>query len=493
MAEPRRYLAADIGASSGRVMLGEWNGEKMTLSEVHRFPNGPVERDGHYYTDAEALFTGIRQGLKAFGEKYGAAPAGIGVDTWGVDYGLLGPSGELLAPPYHYRDGRTNGIMERAFERFSRQDMFNETDIQFMQINTVFQLYSMVCGGDRQLDEADTLLMMPDLFHYWLTGKKVAEYTIATTSQMVDARRRQWATGMLAKLGIPTGILPPIVMPGMSLGDVKPELLREMGWKAPAPVIASGSHDTASAVAAVPELDSRSVYLSSGTWSLIGVETAEPVINEKSAGLNLTNEGGVAGTIRLLKNIMGLWLVQESQRQWEREGKKYGWPELIAEAEKAKPFQSLLNPDAQEFLSPGDMPAAIRGYCRKTGQPEPATVGEIVRAALESLALKYRQVLGSLESLTGAKMDAVRIVGGGSLNGMLNRFTAKACGVPVKAGPVEATAIGNVMMQMVATGALPDVATGRKAFAKAVDVATYDPEKDQAWEDAYGRFEKLPE
>lgn len=492
MGDPARYLAIDLGASSGRVMLGEWNGERINLEEVHRFPNGPVEKGDHYYTDAEGLFREIRKGLHLYSERGGTAPAGIGVDTWGVDYGLLGASGDLLAPPYHYRDARTNGIMDRVFEVVPRTEVFRETGIQFMQINTLFQLYGMVLSRDRQLDDAATMLMMPDLFHYWLTGRKVAEYTIATTSQMVDARRRQWATGLLTCLGIPMAILPPIVMPGTVLGDLKPELLAELKWKALAPVIASGSHDTASAVAAVPELDARSVYLSSGTWSLIGVETPEPVINDKSAALNFTNEGGVAGTIRLLKNIMGLWLVQESQRQWEREGRKYDWPELVAEAGEAKAFRSLLDPDAREFLGPGDMPAAIRSYCRRTGQPEPGTVGEVVRAALESLALKYRQVLGSLESLTGVKMNAVRIVGGGSLNAMLNQFTADACGLPVKAGPVEATAIGNIMMQMVATGVLPDVATGRKLFAKAVDVSTFEPGKGTAWDEAYGKFVRLP-
>jgi rhamnulokinase len=479
-----RYLAVDLGAQSGRVVAGEWDGEKIVLAELNRFTNGPVEIGDHIHTDIDRLWSGIRKGLKTAG----AAPAGIGVDTWGVDYGLLDVHGDLLGPPYHYRDSRTNGIMEKLFEVVPRDEVFRQTGIQFMQLNTLFQLYSMVRSGDAQLKKADKLLFTPDLFNYRLTGAKTGEYTIATTSQMMDAGNRTWAGNMLSRLGIPTGILPDLVQPGTVLGPVRPEVAEESGWFRPVPVIAVGSHDTASAVAAVPELDEHSAYLSSGTWSLMGVETDAPVINDRSLALNFTNEGGVGGKIRLLKNIMGLWLVAECQRVWADEGRKYSWDELLASAGKAAPFKSLVDPDAPEFLSPRDMPAAIREFCRRTGQQTPSTVGEMARTCLESLALTYRRVLGNLEELTGRKLGTVRIVGGGSQNRMLNQFTADACGRRVMAGPVEATALGNIVMQMVATGKLPDVAAGRAVVGRSVERAVFDPAPGGGWDAAYDRF-----
>ena len=485
------FLAVDLGASSGRVIAGSWDGARFALRDVHRFPNGPVPMGDSLHTDIEMLWREVCAGFRMYTDRVGASPAGVGVDAWGVDFGLLGRDGKLLGPPYHYRDARTTGMMERAFALVPREEIFRVTGIQFMQINTVFQLLGMGGAKHPHLSEASALLMTPDIFHYWLSGRQVAEYTIASTSQMLDAGGRGWAMPLLERLGIPAAILPPVTAPGCVLGPALDPVAAAAGWKTPVPVIAVGSHDTASAVAAVPDLDGRSAYLSSGTWSLLGVEVPAPVINADSLALNFTNEGGVAGTIRLLKNIMGLWLVQECQRAWEREGKGYGWAELASLAGGAPAFRSLVDPDAADFLAPGDMPGAIRAFCRRTGQPEPDSVGAMVRCALESLALKYRIVLGNLEELCGHRLEVIRVVGGGSRNRLLNRFTADACGRPVAAGPVEATALGNIMIQAVATGALRDLAEGRRAVAASVDRETVDPGSPGPWEEASARFAGL--
>ena len=488
MSRAARFLAVDLGASSGRVVAGDWDGSRFSLTELHRFWNGPVRALSRHYTDSLYLWTEIKKGLARAGE---AAPAGIAVDSWGVDYGLLDRAGRLVGNPVHYRDSRTDGVMEKVFTRVPREEMFGTTGIQFMQLNTVFQLAAMVLQKDPQLDAAETLLFTPDLFHYWLCGTKANEYTMASTSQMLDCRKREWADAMLAKLSIPSRLLLPPTPPGTVLGELRPGVAEEAGWSKGPPVIAAGSHDTASAVAAVPELDDMSAYLSSGTWSLMGVEVREPVLDSRALKANITNEGGVAGTYRLLKNIMGLWLVQECTRQWEKEGKKAGWDELVAEAEEAPALRSFVDPDAPEFFKPTNMPEAIREWCARTGQPAPDTVGAVVRCCLESLALKYRVVLEDLSDLTGRKLEAVRVVGGGSRNRLLNRFTADACGVPVVAGPAEATAIGNVMMQAIATGVLPDVAAGRRAVAASFERDTVEPGKGGGWDGAYSRYIKL--
>ncbi len=485
------YLAVDLGASSGRQVLGRWDGTRFTLQDVHRFPNGPVNVLGHLYTDVLRLWEEVKIGLTRLASQLAAPLVSIGVDTWGVDYGLLDSAGRLLGNPYHYRDARTNGVMERAFARVPRRQIFAETGIQFLQLNTLFQLYSMVLTDDPQLKMADTLLMLPDLFHYWLTGSKTAEYTIASTSHMLHARERRWATGLLQALGIPTRILPPIVPPGTILGPIRPEVMEETGLQGPVSVVAVASHDTASAVAAIPDLDADSVYISSGTWSLMGVETPQPILTEEALTLNFTNEGGVGNTIRFLKNIAGLWLLQECQRQWQREGQTYTWEDLLKLAEQAQPFLSLLDPDAPDFLSPGNMPAIIRAYCQRTGQPQPESVGAVGRCCLESLALKYRLVLESLERLVGRRLETIRVVGGGSQNHLLCQFTADACERPVVAGPVEATALGNIMIQAIATGRLPDVATGRQAIAASVPRRHFEPRASAAWQDAMARFRGL--
>jgi rhamnulokinase len=485
------FIAIDLGASNGRVLLGRWDGGRFELHELHRFANGPVNVLGSLHWNVLQLWSEIKTGLARYAQQWSEPLAGIGLDTWGVDYALLDRAGRLLGNPYHYRDARTDGMVERAFELVGRDAIFNATGIQFMQLNTLYQLLSMAERRDPQLAAAERLLMLPDLFHYWLTGRQVAEYTIASTSQMLDARSRTWSGELLASLGIPVAILPPVTMSGTVLGELRPEVAAEAGLRHAPPVIAVGSHDTASAVAAVPGLDGRSAYISSGTWSLVGVETPQPVIDQRALALNFTNEGGVSGNIRLLKNVTGLWLLQESRRQWQRAGHDYSWGELMALAAAAPPFDSLIDPDAREFASPGDMPAAIRAYCRRTGQPEPADVGAVVRCCLESLALKARWVIEALETLLGHPLETIRIVGGGSQNALLAQWTADACQRPVVAGPVEATALGNLMVQAIAAGHLADVAAGREAVAASVELHAFEPGPAEPWQEAWGRFQGL--
>jgi rhamnulokinase len=485
------FLAVDLGASNGRVLLANWDGGRFTLRELHRFSNGPSHVLGRMHWNVLGLFAEIKTGLNRYAAEFDEPPAGIGVDTWGVDYALLDGAGQLLGNPVHYRDARTNGVPDLLFQVVPADEVFRVTGIQFMQLNTLYQLYSMVLAHDPQLAAARTFVMMPDLFHYWLTGRKTVEYTIASTTQMLDCRRRVWSTELLEQLGIPSGMLPEITPAGTILGPVRPDVRAETGLPGAPPVIATGSHDTASAVAAVPDLDQDSAYLSSGTWSLMGVETSEPVINERALALNFTNEGGVGKTIRLLKNITGLWLLQESRRMWRTEGVEPSWDDLLGQAEQASPFRSMVDPDAPDFHNPGDMPAAIRAYCRRSGQPEPVSVGEVVRCCLESLALKYRLVFELLESLVGRELRTIRIVGGGCRNRLLCRFTAEACRRPVAAGPVEATALGNVMLQAIAAGHLPDMAGGRRAIGASVERDYYEPSRADEWEAPYARFRSI--
>jgi rhamnulokinase len=487
----KNFIAADLGASNGRLLLARWDGARFRLEELHRFDNGPAAVHDRLYWDALGLWREIKSGLERYAATVDNAPAAIGLDTWGVDYALLDRTGRLLGNPVHYRDARTNGIQERVFAVVPPEKIFAETGIQFMQINTLMQLYAMRDQGDPQLDLAATLLMIPDLFNYWMTGRKVAEYTIASTSQMLHAAERRWATGLLAKLSLPTHILPEIVAPGTTLGPLLPAICDETGIKGAPPVIAAGAHDTASAVAAIPALDENSAYISSGTWSLMGVEISRPIINEDAARLNFTNEGGISNTIRLLKNIGGLWLLQESRRQWARSGQEHSWEALLAQAETATPFRSIIDPDATDFLAPGHMVDAIAAYCRRTSQPAPEQVGEVVRCALESLALRYRWTLAALEELVGHRLATIRIVGGGSQNRTLCQLTADACQRPVVTGPVEATALGNVMVQAMATGHLGSLAEAREAVAASIPQEYFTPGPTTGWDDAYGRFQQL--
>lgn len=489
MRRSRQYLAVDLGASNGRVLAGRWDGARFDLREVHRFDNEPVVVMGHLYWDALRLWAGIMAGISKRVAHDRRPVSGLGIDCWGVDFALLDRDGRLLGNPYHYRDPRTDGIMELTRDPVLRGELYAATGIQTMQINTLFQLVSMVRAGDAQLETAAVLLPMPNLFNYWLSGERVAEYTHATTSQCLDVRTRRWAFELLDRFEIPTRIFPPIVDAGTTIGRLSPEIAGEVGMVEPAPVIAVGSHDTASAVAAIPGLEADSAYISSGTWSLMGVETLAPVITDRSLELGFTNEGGVAGTIRLLKNIPGLWLIQACVRQWLREGATYSWDDLLAAADRAEPFRCIVDPDIREFLSPPDMPAAIRDACIRSGQPRPETVGAVVRCCLESLAARYRSTLDDLEELVAHRLDTIRVVGGGSQNRLLCQLTADACRRPVVAGPAEAAALGNLMVQAVATGDLADVAEGRAAIASSVRLASYEPRSDGGrWEEAVARL-----
>lgn len=485
------FIAIDIGASSGRLMLGSWNGERFELTELHRFPNESVSVNGHMHWDVLRLWHEIKMGLRSYTQNHNEDLAGISVDTWGVDYGLLDKAGNLLSNPYHYRDHRMDGLVEEGFKQLSKSETYAKTGIQFMQINTIYQLYSMVKNNDPQLDLADTLLMMPDLFHYWLSGEKVVEYSDASTSQLLNAKTRTWDKELLECFNIPTRIFPDLVSPGTVIGQLQEQLVSELGFDRAVPIIATGSHDTANAIAAIPYLDEASVYISSGTWSLMGVEIAEPILSEQALNYNFTNEGGVENTIRFLKNIMGLWLLQESRRQWQSEGQDYSWSELLDLAEQASPFVSLIDPDAAPFLGHGDMPQAIREYCQQSKQPVPESVGAIIRCCLESLALRYRWVIEALEELTGNPITTIRIVGGGSQNKVLNQFTADACQRTVITGPVEATALGNVMMQAIATGHIKTLDAGRKAIAASVQQESFEPNANSNWDDAFVRFKAL--
>ena len=491
MKQTANFLAIDLGASNGRVLLGRWDGQRFDLHELHRFANGPVSVLGSLHWDPLQLWSEMLTGMARYGQQYDQPLAGIGLDTWGVDFALLDRAGRMVGNPYNYRDARTDGMMELAFERAGRANIFRQTGIQFMQINTLYQLLSMVETADPQLEAAETLLMMPDLFNYWLTGRQAAEYTIASTSQMLDARRRSWATDLLTSLGILAAILPPVVNAGTVLDHLSSDITAMAGLAAAPPVVAVGSHDTASAVAAIPGLNRQSVYISSGTWSLIGVETPEPLLSDQALALNFTNEGGVTGDIRLLKNCTGLWLLQECRRQWQRDGQSYSWDDLLALAAGATPFHSLVDPDHRDFLNPANMPAAIRNYCQRNGQAAPDSVGAIVRCCLESLALASRAVIEALDTLLERRLQTIHIVGGGSQNATLSQFIADACQRPVVTGPVEATALGNVLVQAIATDHIQNIAAGRQAIAASVPLQRYEPGPAALWNDAFGRFLQL--
>jgi rhamnulokinase len=483
---PHRMVALDLGAESGRVVVGTFDGGRLALEEVHRFPNVPVTLAGTLHWDFLRLFGEATAGLRRAAA--GGPVASVGVDTWGVDFGLLDARGRLLANPVHHRDRRTEGMPDLAFAVVPRDEIYAATGIQFMPINTLYQLFSMVRAGDPLLDQADRLLMMADLFHHFLAGSAVAEYTNASTSQCLDPVSRDWARPLLARLGIPTGILPPIVAPGTVLGPVRPDVAADTGLR-DALVVAPGSHDTASAVVGAPLAGPATAFLSSGTWSLLGLEVAAPVVSGATLAANLTNEGGVAGTIRLLRNVMGLWLVQECRRGLWPAGDAPTYDELAALAEAAPAFTAFIDPDDERFLRPGDMPARVRAFCTETGQPVPADTGTLVRVLLESLALRYAVVVDELARASGHPVEAIHVVGGGANHGLLCRLTAGATGLPVRAGPAEATAIGNLVVQAIAAGELASVAEARALIARSFPVATHEPGGD--WAEARARFRAM--
>ena len=473
----KTVLAVDLGAESGRVMAVKFDGNRLQLEELHRFPNTTVTLNGTLHWDFLRLWRDIQTGI----EKGKALnPASIGVDTWGVDFGLLDNQGSLIGNPVHYRDGRTANMMETAFNKISRADIFAQTGIQFMPINTVYQLLSLVESGSPQLQIADTFLTAPDLLNYWLTGVKAAEFSIATTTQLFNPTTGTWATEMMDKLGIPSHIFPEIVPPGTRLGAYEG-----------IPVIAPACHDTGSAVAAMPTSSDNFAYISSGTWSLMGLEMTEPVINEASLAANVTNEGGVFGTYRLLKNISGLWILQQCRQTWRAQGQEYSYAELVALAEAADPLTAVFNPNDPCFLPPGDHPQSIRDYCAATGQPVPDDVGSIVRSVLESLAMTYRETLDTLRNLTGRSIDVVHIGGGGTQNQLLNQMTANATGLPVVTGPIEATVIGNALVQLITLGEVADLRQARQIVASLSELNHYEPKDAAVWQEAYGRYQQI--
>jgi len=492
LARALSFLAADLGAESGRVMVGRFDGGRLSLSEAHRFESRPVPLPDGLHTDVLRIFTEIQRGLAA-GAQSGEELGGVGVDTWGVDFGLLDGGGRLLGNPCHYRDCLGSGVLERALARVPRAEIFEATGIQLLELNTLFQLLRLREREAAELAAAGRLLMMPDLFSYWLSGRPVNEYTIATTSQCFDTRRGDWARGLLERFSLPTAIFGEIVPPGTVLGDLRPDLAADAGI-ARLPVVAVGGHDTALAVAAVPARKGRDfAYVSSGTWSLLGAEIEAPCIGEASLAANFTNEGGVCGTIRFLKNLCGLWLVQECRRGWARGGTADSYDDLTEMAAAAPPFRSLVDVDHPDFAAPGDMPARLQVFCRRTGQPVPETKGEIVRCALDSLALKYRHVLSTLEGILERRLEPLHVVGGGARNRLLCQLAADATGRAVVAGPVEATAAGNVAMQAMALGHLgsKDLAEARDLVRCSFEIVTYDPRPGAAVDEAYTRLVRV--
>lgn len=486
MEHQSRALAFDFGASSGRAILGTFDGEKIRMEEVHRFSNDPVKLRGTLYWDVLRQFHEIKQGLLKAGRRGGFDT--VAIDTWGVDFGLLDRDGCLLENPVHYRDLHTRGLVEESFQSIPQEEFYRLTGIEFMELNTVFQLMALKRQRPALLERAETLLFMPDLFNYLLTGKKKTEFTIASTSQLMDAQTGGWSHAVLSRLGLPERLLTPIVPPGTAVGPLDSAICEELGLP-PAQVVTVASHDTQSAVAAVPAQEKDFIFISCGTWSLFGTELPEPLINETSAAMNITNERGVEGTTTFLKNIIGLWLIQESRRQWQREGQDYSYAELEQQALAARPFQCFIDPDAPEFVPQGDLPRRVREFCEKTGQYVPQTVGEVMRCIYESLALKYRLAFEKIRNCTGKDYSEIHVVGGGTKDGLLCRMTAASCGVPVLAGPIEATVLGNLAVQLIACGAIENIRQARQIIARSEQILHYPPEETQSWDAAYDRFQ----
>ncbi|GAA3403691.1 rhamnulokinase family protein [Paenibacillus hodogayensis] len=482
-------LAYDLGAGSGRALLGRLTDRGIVTEELHRFPNEPVQVGSRLHWDILRLLHEMKQALLAAKHR-GIAVQSLGIDSWAVDFGLLDGNGELLGNPYHYRDAHTDGMMEQVFADMPRRDIFARTGIQFMPFNTIYQLAAMKRAGSPLLREAKRLLMIPDLLRYFLTGERHNEFSNATTTQLFNPLTCQWDPELLERIGVSGSLFGPVVQPGTAVGQLLPSVVSELGI-ASVPVIAVAEHDTGSAVAAVPAAEHPFAYLSCGTWSLMGTEVDRPVMNEQALGQNFTNEGGVCGTFRLLKNIMGLWILQETKRQWEREGQSCPYPELIALAERAPAFAAWIDPDDARFMAPGPMLGRIADYCRETGQRPPEGRGEAVRCILESLALKYRYVLESIERLSGNRFGGLHMVGGGIQNALLCQWSADAIGKPVWAGPAEGSAIGNLAVQWIARGDFRDIREARSVIRESFPVTVYEPQEREAWEDAYGRFWRL--
>lgn len=494
MASAPVHLAVDLGASSGRVLAGCVVDQRLTLSEVHRFANDPVHVQGRMYWNLLGLWQEIRKGLTIAAAKHPEVLS-VGVDTWGVDYVFLDAAGDLIGPGYHYRDARTRGMMDRAFERVDRKQIFAETGLQFMELNTAYQLLAARLENSPVLEIANQLLMVPDFFHWLLTGRAAIEYTNATTTQLYDSQKHCWSQTLLEKFDLPKRVFSEVVQPGTVLGPVLGGQAGVAGLEG-VPVVLPATHDTGSAVVAVPAdnfapAEPDWCYISSGTWSLMGCELPAPLINDRCAELNFTNEGGVQGSTRLLKNIGGLWIFQQIKASLERRGQTLDWPGMVQAAASAKPFGLLIDPDCPDFAAPACMVDAISAFAQRTGQPAVDDNGTLFRGALEGLALRYRTCLGWLESLTGTKIETIHILGGGAQNALLCQMTADACRRRVLAGPVEATAIGNIVMQMVGLGQLDSIQAGRQLIRDSFEPVLYEPIDPDPWDAAAARFEKL--
>ena len=488
MTQPK-FIAQDYGAGSGRTILGTLD-DTLKLKEIRRFSNHQIHVHGHIYWNILSMFLEFKEGLSKAAQMGHRVLKGIGVDTWGVDFGLLAKNGSLLGNPFAYRDPRTNNMMEKVFSIIPRDQIYLLSGLQLMQLNTLFQLYSMVETRNPLLSISDTLLFMPDIFNYFLTGKKISEYTIASTSQLMNVRTKRWEKTIFDKLTIPFDIMPDVVEPGTVIGPVLPEILERTGISS-TDVIATGCHDTASAVAAVPVKSKHWAYLSSGTWSLMGIEIKDPIITEDSLNNNFTNEGGVGNTIRFLKNVMGLWLFEGCIKTWHKQGDHSNYRDYIKQAEQSVPFRSVIDPDDIVFLNPRDMPKAIVDFCLRHQLPQPENKGEFIRIIFESLALKYRWVIEKLKEMSGSPIEVLHIVGGGCQNEMLNQFTANATGLLVIAGPVEATAAGNIMIQAISQKIVHSIQEGRDMVSRSFSLKQYDPENQTAWNDHYEKYRKF--
>lgn len=484
----KQVLAFDFGGGSGRAILGTLKNGEIRMEEVHRFSNDPVIINGTMYWDTLRHFFEIKQGIVKAKQKGGFES--LGIDTWGVDFGLLDEHGDLLESAVHYRDDRTIGMQEEVFKAISKEEVYNLTGNQFENFNTIFQLYSLAQKRPWILERADTLLLTPDLFNYFLTGEKKAEYTMASTTQLMDAKNKVWSDRILDALRIPKKLLPEIVPSGTVVGTLRSSICEELGVES-AKVIAIAGHDTQSAVVSVPTQEEDFIFISCGTWSLFGTELKEPVIGKESFELNVSNEGGYGGTYNFLKNIIGLWLAQESRRQWIREGKEYGFGELEQMAQEAEPFQSFIDPDSPEFNTTGDIPGRIRAFCERTGQKVPETIGDIMCCINQSLALKYRYTLEQIETCTGKHFNVINMIGGGIQSRLLCQMTASANGRKVIAGPVEATALGNIAVQLIALGEIKDVAEARQIIAKSETTYEYLPQDAEKWDAAYEKFKTI--
>ena len=483
-----KYLAFDFGAESGRAIVGILDGGKISLEEIHRFKNKQITIFHNNYWNAFNLFEELKKGIKTAVKMGHADILSLGVDTWGVDFGILGKDGKLLALPHSYRDPRTEGMMQKVFKTVSPEEIYERTGIQFMEINSLYQLTAIKKMKDQKLRKAKNFLFMPDLFNYFLTGEIRNEYTIASTSQFLNVHTKQFDTELLAKLNLPFEILSPIIMPGEKVGRMLKEVSDETGLNAD--VIAVGCHDTASAVAAVPAMGDNWAYISSGTWSLIGIENDNPIINQQFKN-DFTNEGGVGGKIRFLRNTMGMWLIQRLKKVWERDGDEYDYVKIATMASEAEPFKCFLNPDSKLFLNPPDMEKAIDEFCRITGQEKPQGKGAYARAVYESLALKYKLILKMIGDASGRKIERIHVVGGGSQNEFLNRLTADAAGIPVYAGPVEATALGNVLVQAVAAGKVESLSHAREIVKNSFEIKEYKPADTAEWNEMLDKYKSI--